>query len=170
MGIMDFLFGDPGTGAARAKEAGELFKGLGAFGDMQYGRSMGRLDKRSQQAMGQQMASQAAAANAAREAQEKAMALVAANSGNSELAAANAMSQFGGTGPLSQLYAQGGAQRSGLVMQRAGMEQGIEGLLAQIQQASAGGQANVLGAIDDSSQGIAGPALQAWATFQGLSA
>ena len=176
MGFLgDLLGGSSGTGAARAKQAQKLFAEDKKAAEEQRQRQMLSIQEMfagMQQAKAFTMGSQGAAADAARRAQEKAMERVAAYSGGNPLAMSSAMAQLGTNTALQNVYAQGGQQLSGLVMQseaqRAGLRAGAEGLYGQLRGQASAGEANVLSSIQDAQPGILGSLIGAAGSYFGM--
>ena len=167
MGLMDFLLGSPGTGGQRAKEAQALSKADRAFIMQQLGRQTANIDESTNRQMGMSMGGQAAAANAAREAQAKALANVAQYTGN-PLAMSSALAQSGTNQMLGQIYQQGAGQRSNILSQRLGLLGQAEGLAGQSRLGVTQAEQNILGSIQDSEPGMLGGLLQAYMGMKGM--
>lgn len=167
MGLMDLLLGSPGSGGERAKQAEGIAISDREWIMDQLARSTGRIGESTKQSMAMSMGGQSAAANAARVAQEKALAAVGKYT-NNPLALASASAQMGTSGLLGQIYSQGAGQRVGILGQEQGLLAQAEGLAGQSRLAASGAQQNVLASIDDSSPGILGSLISSWMGMKGM--
>lgn len=167
MSLVDFLIGSSGSGAARAKQAEGIAVSDRAWIMDQLARSTGRIKEGTKKSMAMSMGGQSAAANAARRAQEKALANVAKYT-NNPLALASAAAQVGTSGLLGQIYSQGAAQRSGILAQEQGLLAQAEGLAGQSRLAASQAQQNVLASIQDSSPGILGSLITSYMGMKGM--
>lgn len=168
MGLLDeLLLGSPGTGGERAAQAQKLSQSDRNFVMNQLARRQAGIAESTRQSMGMSMGGQAAAANAARVAQEKALANVAKYT-NNPLALASAAAQVGTSGLLGQIYSQGAAQRAGILQQEQGLLAQAEGLATQGRTAATQGEQNVLAAIQDAQPGMLGDLITSYMGMKGM--
>ena len=165
--LSDMLFGSPGTGAARAKEAQGIAQADRGGIMSQLGRQTGRIEEGAEQQMALSMGGQGAAAHAAREAQRKALENVAKYAGH-PLAMSSALAQSGTNQMLGQIYQQGAGQRIGIEGQRLGLLGQAEGLAGQSRLGASQAELNVLASIQDTQPGMLGSLISSYMGMKGM--